>query len=77
MFKRILIMADKMIGWIADKLSSSDFIDLYFILSELVDINLTDAELCETASLDSLAGICAEVYLGNKQCDIPTGKLVI
>ena len=70
-------MADKMIGWIADKLSSSDFIDLYFILSELVDINLTDAELCETASLDSLSANYVEVHLGNKQCDIPTGKLVI
>ena len=70
-------MADMMIGWIADKLSSSDFIDLYFILSDLVDIDLTDAELCETASLDSLAVNYAEVYLANKQGDIPTGKLVI
>ena len=70
-------MAEKMIGWIADKLSSSDFIDLYFILSDLVDINLSDAELCETASLDSLAVNYAEVYLDSKQCDIPTGKLVI
>jgi hypothetical protein len=70
-------MADKMIGWIADRLSSSDFIDLYFILSELVDINLTDTELCETASLDSLSVSYAEVYLGNKQCDIPTGKIVV
>jgi len=70
-------MANKMIGWIADRLSSSDFIDLYFVLSELVDINLTDAELCETASLDSLAVNYAEAYLGNKQSDIPIGKLVI
>ena len=70
-------MAEKMIGWITDKLSSSDLIDLYFVLSDLVDVNLTDAELCETASLDSLAVNHAEVYLGNKQCDIPIGKLVI
>lgn len=70
-------MAEKMIGWITDKFSSSDFIDLYFVLSELVDIHLTESELCETASLDSLAVNYAEVYLGNKQCDTPTGKLVI
>ena len=70
-------MAEKMLGWIADKLSSSDFIDLYFVLSELVDIHLTDAELCESASLDSLAVNYAEVYFGNKQCDIPIGKSVI
>ena len=70
-------MAEKMIGWIADRLSSSDFIDLYFVLSDLVDINLTDSELCETASLDSLAVNFADGYLGNKQCNIPTGKLVL
>ena len=70
-------MAEKMIGWIADKLSSSDFIDLYFVLSDLVDIHLTDAELCETASLDSLAVNFAESYLGNEPCNIPIGKLVI
>ena len=70
-------MAEKMIGWIAAKLTSSDFIDLYFVLSDLVDINLTDSELCETASFDSLAVNYAEVHLGSNQCDIPTGKLVI
>jgi hypothetical protein len=70
-------MAEKMIGWITDKFSSSDFIDLYFVLSELIDINLTDAELCETASLDSFAVNSANAYLGDKQCNIPTGKLVI
>ena len=70
-------MAKKALGWIADKLSSSDFIDLYFVLSELVDIHLTDAELCETASLDSLAVNFAESYLGKEQSSIPNGKLVI
>ena len=70
-------MAEKMIDWIADKLSSSDFIDLYFVLSELVDIHLTNAELCETSSLDSLALNSVEIYLGNNRRDIPIGKLVI
>jgi hypothetical protein len=70
-------MAEKMISWIADRLSSSDFIDLYFVLSELVDINLTDAEICETSSLDSLAVNYTDGYLGNKQSTIPTGKLVL
>lgn len=70
-------MAEMMIDWVADKFSTSDFIDLYFVISDLIDIPMTDAELCETAFFDSFAANSAEKFLANKQGIIPTGKLVI
>ena len=70
-------MAELMIDWVVDKFSGSDFIDLYFVISDLIDIPMTEAELCETAFLDSLASSSAEEFLAQKQEIIPTGKLVI
>ena len=43
------------VNWVIDSLASEDVIDLYFILSDLVDINLTEEERCETAYFDALA----------------------
>ena len=60
------------INWIVDHLSSEDVIDAYFIISDLVDINLTDEEMCESASFDSLANATA-----NKESDVPIGKRVL
>lgn len=57
-----------------DSLPSEDVIDLYFIMSDLVDINLTDAEICERASLDSLATETLREYSGEKY--VPLGKQV-
>lgn len=49
-------------------------IDLFFNDSKLVDINLTDAELCETASFDSLASATVREYSGDP--NTPVGKQV-
>ena len=70
-------MAEMMIDWVADKLSNYDFIDLYFVISNLIDIPLSEAELCETAYYDSFAANSAEEYFANAQGTVPTGKLVI
>ena len=35
------------VNWVIDSLASEDVIDLYFILSDLVDIELTEAEIAE------------------------------
>ncbi len=62
------------INWIIDSLASSDVIDAYFIQSDLVDINLTEAELCEIACFDALA-----TDIVNKKCKKdkrPMGKRV-
>ena len=55
--------------------ASEDEIEGDFILSDLVDIPLTESELCETAYFDSLATQTA----GNHRDDdsnIPLGKRV-
>lgn len=70
-----MTLSEKALGWVADRLDSSDFIDIYFILSDLVDINLTDIEMCETASFDSLASETVR-EVGERQKHIPIGKQV-
>ena len=62
------------VNLLIDSLPSEDVIDLYFIMSDLVDINLTDVEMCERASLDSLASATVREYNGEKY--IPIGKQV-
>lgn len=62
------------VNWMIDSLASESVIDLYFILSDLVDINLTDVEICETAALDSLASATVMDQSGDKS--IPIGKQV-
>lgn len=42
------------VTWMIDSLASEDVIDLYFILSDLFDINQTPAELAELAHYDSV-----------------------
>lgn len=63
------------VNWIIDSLASKDVVDLYFILSDLVDIPQTEAEICENACYDSLATSAVSEYQGNG--NIPIGKLVI
>jgi hypothetical protein len=60
---------------VIDFLASEDVIDLYFVLSDLVDINLTEAEICETAHYDAFAS--AAVRENNQKSKVPLGKLVL
>lgn len=62
------------VNWMINSLASEDVIDLYFILSDLVDINLTEAEMCESACLNSLASATVREYNGEN--NIPIGKQV-
>ena len=62
------------VNWVIDTLASEDVIDLYFILSDLVDIDLTEAELSETAYFDALASHTANNHGGDD--NIPNGKRV-
>ena len=63
------------VNWMIDSLASEDVIDLYFILSDLIDINLTEAEMCESACFDSLANATVREHKGDNK--IPIGKLVL
>lgn len=40
-------------NWISDQLASSDVIDLYFVVTDLVDVPISEAEACETAHYDA------------------------
>jgi hypothetical protein len=63
------------VNWVINSLAGEDIIDLYFILSDLVEIDLSEAEIYESASYDSLASSAVSEYQGNG--NIPIGKLVI
>ena len=65
---------NKLAEFIIDRLPSEDVIDAYFIMSDLVDINLTDIEICERASFDSLAS--ATVRESKSERYVPIGKQV-
>ena len=63
------------VNWIIDTLASEDVIDLYFILTDLVDIELSDAEICESAYFDAMATETVREQKMNRR--IPLGKLVL
>ncbi len=63
------------VNWVIDTLASEDVIDLYFILSDLVDIELTEAEICEHAYFDAMATATVRENGGDNK--IPLGKLVL
>jgi len=77
-------MMEMILNWVADAFARSDIIDLYFIVSDLVDIPLTDEQLFEQAHGDSMSmsqtggyRISADgrsVNAGGK--NIPIGKFV-
>ena len=68
-------MTEMLLNWVADTLTRSDIIDLYFIISDLVDIPLSQAELCETAYYDALSSHTIEN--AEEHGNIPLGKLVL
>jgi hypothetical protein len=65
------------INWVIDTLASEDVIDLYFILTDLVDIPISEAEQCETAYFDAMASAATvQANSGQNNCT-PLGKLVL
>ena len=61
--------------WVFDRMASEDVIDLYFVLSDMVDVNLTEAEICESAYFDSMAN--ATIRKNKEENKIPIGKQVL
>ena len=68
-------MAEMLLNWVADTFARIDIIDLYFVISDLVDIPMSEAELCETAYFDALAS--HTVAEGRSDNGVPLGKLVL
>ena len=62
-------------NWMIDKLASEDVIDLYFFQSDLVEINLTEAEIFVNAYFDSVTSAAVHDYKGASK--IPIGKQVL
>ena len=69
-------MTDKLMNWVADTFARSDIIDLYFVVSDLVDVHLSDAEISENAYLDAFATQSVSVSNQNGVDGIPIGKRV-
>ena len=67
-------LTDAVLNWFTDTMASSDIIDLYFVVSDLKDIPISEAERAETAYYDSMASQVASNHGGDS--DIPLGKLV-
>lgn len=63
------------INQVIEFFASEDVIDLYFVLSDLVEIHQTEAEIYETAELDATS--LAVESEAKPQKKIPLGKLVL
>jgi hypothetical protein len=63
------------VNWVLDSIAGDDYLDLHFVVSDLVDINITEAEICEIAHFDSMASFSAREFNGDGKT--PTGKQVL
>ena len=68
-------MTEAILNWFADTMARMDIIDLYFIVSDLVDIPISEAERAETAYYDSMSTQMAQ-SASEENSGIPLGKLV-
>ena len=64
-----------LVNWVIDTFAREDVIDLSFILTDLVDINISEAEIFESALLDFTAS--ATVREHNRESNMPVGKRVL
>ena len=62
---------------IFNSLAGEDIIDLYFVLSDLKDFPITEAEATETAYYNSMASNAVNENHNGDDDGIPLGKLVL
>ena len=67
-------MTELFLDWLVDTMARTEVIDLYFVVSDLVDIPRSELELVEAGSYDTLARNIADEYLGDRPR--PLGKTV-
>ena len=63
------------LDWSVDLAASDEIIDLYFIYSDLADIEFSETELYETAQYDAMSNAATCEQAGEQH--IPLGKLVV
>ena len=68
-------MTETILNWFDSTMARTDIIDLYFIVSDLVDIPISEAERCQTAYYDSMATEVAGSAIDHD--GVPLGKLVL
>ena len=64
-----------LINCVMDRLDGGDIIDLYFILSDLKDMNISEREAAETSYLDAQARFTEKQNTGTSP-GTPIGKQV-
>ncbi len=69
-------MKETVLNWLVDTMARTEILDLYFVVTDLIDIPCTPAEAAESAFYDSLATRTVNNFnLSNS--NVPIGKLVI
>lgn len=48
-------MAESIFNWLVDTMARTDVIDLFFVVSDLIDIPQSDVDLAESAYYDAMA----------------------
>lgn len=71
---------ENVLNWVADTFARTDIIDLYFIISDLVDIPISEAEAAQSAHYDAFASATTGAKSAQQIADekgVPLGKLVL
>lgn len=53
-------MAESIFNWLVDTMARTDVIDLYFVVSDLIDIPQSEEQLAENAYYDAMAVATAQ-----------------
>ncbi|MBN1666718.1 MAG: hypothetical protein JW862_06505 [Anaerolineales bacterium] len=67
-------MAESIYNWLVDTMARTDVIDLFFVVSELIDIPQSEHDIAERAYYDSMA--CATAQHARTSGQKPLDKTV-
>ena len=70
-------MTETLLNWIADTLTRTDIIDLYFVITDLVDMHIPEEERIEMDCMNAAAMNVERDTDYNALQDVPLGKLVL
>jgi hypothetical protein len=69
-------MKDRVLNWLVDTMARTEILDLYFVVTDLIVIPQTPAELAERGHYDAMC-IRAVNETDLSKNSVPIGKLVI
>lgn len=71
-------LTENVLNWVADTFAQVDIIDLYFVVSDLVDIPISKEEAAQSAHYDAFASTGANsAQQIAEERGVPLGKLVL